>query len=56
MLAFGTFASAYPGTVLVVDMDGDRRHAPVGAVTAAAAKAGAAGTMVDGVATDLLVH
>lgn len=55
MLAFGTFASAYPGAVLVVDMDGDRRHAPVGAVTAAAAKAqGAAGIMVDGVATDLL--
>ncbi|WP_248760777.1 RraA family protein [Pseudarthrobacter sp. SSS035] len=45
----------YPGAVLVVDMDGDRRHAPVGAVTAAAAKAqGAAGIVVDGVATDLL--
>jgi 4-hydroxy-4-methyl-2-oxoglutarate aldolase len=45
----------YPGAVLVVDMDRDRRHAPVGAVTAAAAKArGAAGIVVDGVATDLL--
>ena len=45
----------YPGAVLVVDMDGDRRHAPVGAVTAAAAKArGAAGIVVDGVVTDLL--
>jgi 4-hydroxy-4-methyl-2-oxoglutarate aldolase len=45
----------YPGAVLVVDMDGDRRHAPVGAVTAAAAQArGAAGIVVDGVATDLL--
>jgi regulator of RNase E activity RraA len=45
----------YPGAVLVVDMDGDRRHAPIGAVTAAAAKAqGAAAIVVDGVATDLL--
>src|SRR6476620_847298 len=45
----------YPGAVLVVDMDGDRRHAAVGAVTAAAAQArGAAGIVVDGVATDLL--
>ncbi|MGX9901472.1 RraA family protein [Arthrobacter sp. SA17] len=36
-------------------MDGDRRHAPVGAVTAAAAKArGAVGIVVDGAATDLL--
>jgi 4-hydroxy-4-methyl-2-oxoglutarate aldolase len=44
-----------PGSVLVVDMSGDHRHAPVGAVTAAAAKAqGAAGVVVDGVATDLL--
>lgn len=44
-----------PGAVLTVDMDGDHRHAPVGAVTAAAAKArGAAGIVVDGVATDLL--
>ena len=45
----------YPGAVLVIDMDGDHRHAPVGAVTAAAAKArGAAGIVVDGRATDLL--
>jgi 4-hydroxy-4-methyl-2-oxoglutarate aldolase len=45
----------YPGSVLVVDMSGDRRHAPVGAVTAAAAKAqGAAAVVVDGMATDVL--
>jgi regulator of RNase E activity RraA len=45
----------YPGAVLVVDMSGDHRHAPVGAVTAAAAAAqGAAGVVVDGVATDIL--
>jgi 4-hydroxy-4-methyl-2-oxoglutarate aldolase len=45
----------YPGAVLVVDMSGDHRHAPVGAVTAAAASAqGAAAVVVDGVATDLL--
>ncbi len=45
----------HPGAVLVVDMSGDHRHAPVGAVTAAAATAqGAAGVVVDGVATDLL--
>jgi 4-hydroxy-4-methyl-2-oxoglutarate aldolase len=45
----------YPGAVLVVDMSGDHRHAPVGAVTAAAATAqGAAGVVVDGVATDIL--
>lgn len=44
-----------PGDVLVVDMSGDHRHAPVGAVTAAAAKAqGAAAVVVDGVATDVL--
>lgn len=44
-----------PGDVLVVDMLGDHRHAPVGAVTAAAAHAqGAAAIVVDGVATDLL--
>jgi 4-hydroxy-4-methyl-2-oxoglutarate aldolase len=44
----------YPGAVLVVDMSGDHRHAPVGAVTAAAAKAqGAAGVVVDGMATDV---
>lgn len=45
----------YAGSVLVVDMSGDHRHAPVGAVTAAAALSrGAAGVVVDGVATDLL--
>jgi regulator of RNase E activity RraA len=45
----------HPGAVLVVDMSGDHRHAPVGAVTAAAATAqGAAGVVVDGVATDIL--
>ena len=45
----------YPGAVLVVDMSGDHRHAPVGAVTAAAATAqGAAGVVVDGVATGIL--
>ncbi|MET4095488.1 RraA family protein [Arthrobacter sp. UYCu712] len=44
-----------PGAVLVVDMSGDHRNAPVGAVTAAAATAqGAAGVVVDGVATDIL--
>lgn len=44
-----------PGDVLVVDMLGDHRHAPVGAVTAAAALAqGAAAVVVDGVATDVL--
>ncbi|MFF1828356.1 RraA family protein [Paenarthrobacter sp. NPDC058040] len=44
-----------PGDVLVVDMLGDHRHAPVGAVTAAAAIAqGAAAVVVDGMATDLL--
>ena len=44
----------YPGAVLVVDMSGDHRHAPVGAVTAAAATAqGAAGVVVDGMATDV---
>ena len=45
----------YPGAVLVVDMVGDHRHAPVGAVTAAAAAAqGAAAVVVDGVATDIV--
>ncbi|MFK0002986.1 RraA family protein [Paenarthrobacter sp. NPDC090522] len=44
-----------PGDVLVVDMLGDHRHAPVGAVTAAAAIAqGAAAVVVDGMATDVL--
>ncbi|WP_437770372.1 RraA family protein [Arthrobacter sp. KNU40] len=43
-----------PGDVLVVDMLGDHRHAPIGAVTAAAAHAqGAAAVVVDGVATDV---
>lgn len=45
----------YPGAVLVVDMSGDHLHAPVGAVTAAAATSrGAAAVVVDGVATDIL--
>lgn len=44
-----------PGEVLVLDMDGDRAHAPVGAVTAAAARSrGAAGVVVDGPVTDLV--
>lgn len=44
-----------PGDVLVVDMSGDHRHAPIGAVTAAAAAAqGAAAVVVDGMATDVL--
>ncbi|GAA5033915.1 RraA family protein [Microbacterium fluvii] len=42
-----------PGDVLVVETGGDRRHAPVGfVVAAAAAAAGAAGIIVDGVITD----
>ncbi|MFD4763481.1 RraA family protein [Streptomyces sp. NPDC058439] len=42
-----------PGEVLVVDMRGDHTHAPIGAVTVAAARArGAAGILVDGVVTD----
>ena len=44
-----------PGDVLVIDMCGDHAHAPVGAVTVTAAlHAGAAGIVVDGVATDLI--
>lgn len=44
-----------PRSVLVVDMSGDHRHGPVGAVTAAAATAqGAAAVVVDGVATDIV--
>ncbi|WP_240974321.1 RraA family protein [Crystallibacter degradans] len=44
-----------PGEVLVLDMDGDRQHAPVGAVTGAAARArGAAGILVDGPVTDVV--
>jgi 4-hydroxy-4-methyl-2-oxoglutarate aldolase len=43
-----------PGDVLVVDTGGDRRHAPVGFVVAAAAAArGARGIVVDGVVTDI---
>lgn len=43
-----------PGDVLVVDTGGDRQHAPVGLVVAtAAARAGAAGIVVDGVVTDV---
>ena len=43
-----------PGEVLVVDMRGDHTHAPIGAVTVAAARArGAAGILVDGVVTDV---
>lgn len=43
-----------PGEVLVIDMGGDHDHAPVGAVTAAAARArGAEGILVDGVVTDV---
>ncbi|MEV4036978.1 RraA family protein [Streptomyces umbrinus] len=43
-----------PGEVLVVDMGGDHTHAPIGAVTIAAARArGAAGIVVDGVVTDV---
>jgi 4-hydroxy-4-methyl-2-oxoglutarate aldolase len=42
------------GDVLVIDMNGDHAHAPIGAVTVTAAQcAGAAGIVVDGVATDL---
>ncbi|EUC18738.1 RraA family protein [Paraburkholderia hospita] len=44
-----------PGDVLVIDMKGNHTHAPVGAVTVTAAlSAGAAGVVVDGVATDVL--
>ncbi|MGW7540489.1 RraA family protein [Streptomyces sp. NPDC054770] len=43
-----------PGDVLVVDMRGDHTHAPIGAVTVAAARArGAAGILVDGTVTDV---
>lgn len=42
-----------PGDVLVVDLGGARRHAPVGAVVAeAVAAAGAIGIVVDGPVTD----
>ncbi|MFM0314038.1 RraA family protein [Paraburkholderia nemoris] len=44
-----------PGDVLVIDMSGNHKHAPVGAVTACAAlNAGARGVIVDGVVTDLI--
>jgi 4-hydroxy-4-methyl-2-oxoglutarate aldolase len=44
-----------PGDVLVIDMNGNHTHAPVGAVTACAAlNAGASGVIVDGVVTDLI--
>ncbi|SDI57512.1 Regulator of RNase E activity RraA [Paraburkholderia steynii] len=44
-----------PGDVLVIDMNGDHSHAPVGAVTACAAlNAGARGIIVDGVVTDCI--
>ena len=43
-----------PGEVLVVSMCGDHRHAPLGAVTAAAIVArGGLGVIVDGVVTDI---
>lgn len=43
-----------PGEFLVVSMSGDHRHAPLGAVTAAAIVAqGALGVVVDGVVTDV---
>lgn len=43
-----------PGEVLVLDMGGDTTHAPVGAVTAAAARSkGAAGIVVNGPVTDV---
>ncbi|MEU9605893.1 RraA family protein [Streptomyces sp. NPDC048057] len=43
-----------PGDVVVVDTGGDRRHAPLGEVLAnALAARGAAGAVVDGLATDV---
>ncbi len=43
-----------PGEILVVSMSGDHRHAPLGAVTAAAIVArGGLGVVVDGVVTDI---
>ncbi|HEF4763215.1 TPA: RraA family protein [Pseudomonas putida] len=48
-------AQITPGDVLVIDTDGDHRHAPVGAVTSCAARcAGAVAIVVDGAVTDLL--
>lgn len=47
-------AAAKPGDVLVVDRQGDTRHACWGAVTTAAAKtAGLAGAVIDGYVTDV---
>ena len=43
-----------PGDVLVIDLGGDRMHAPVGAVVAeAVAASGAAGIVIDGPCTDV---
>lgn len=43
-----------PGEVLVLDMEGDGLHAPVGAVTSAAARSReCAGVLVDGPVTDI---
>ncbi|AXJ10898.1 RraA family protein [Arthrobacter sp. PM3] len=43
-----------PGEILVVSMSGDHRHAPLGAVTAAAIVArGGLGVVVDGMVTDV---
>lgn len=48
-------AQLKPGDVLVIDMNGDHEHAPIGAVTACAAiNAGASAIIVDGAVTDLL--
>lgn len=48
-------AELVDGDVLVIDMNGDHAHAPVGAVTACAALvAGAKAIVVDGVVTDVL--
>jgi len=48
-------ASLQDGDVLVIDMNGDQRHACVGTVTACAAKAqGARGIVVDGMVTDVV--
>ena len=45
----------HPGEVLVLDMGGDRAHAPVGSVTVAAARSrGACGILIDGPVTDVL--
>ncbi|RVU19667.1 RraA family protein [Methylobacterium oryzihabitans] len=50
----GALAQARPGDVLVVDRQGDERHACWGAVlTAAALAVGLAGVVIDGPVTDL---